>query len=329
MVINIAKNVANPVVQQFDEQLENLLLIHEEEVKKLFEEVKCETFFTNIPENSTDSFLNKNNFRYYFIKFDHNGNIDFDKFVRNLKPIIGKYCIPRWKQKKLSDDDLYQRARQIFVNNGNTGEPGELLIYALIEGELKAPKIVSKMSLKTNPNTPVYGSDGIHLGVKNQNLLLIFGESKLISDRKQAISNALSSIQDFIYKKDPGRLTMQQFELDIVLSNQIDVDEPLRGQLMGILDPYNRDGQMPSKYVCFIGYDQASGLRKNFSNDREFLNGISKDMIQKTIDVINDLFNEEQFRPIKGLDFEFFIVPFNTLENFRTYFIDQIVMGIE
>ncbi len=55
--------------------------------------------------------------------------------------------------------DLFKKAQR---NTKRTGEFGEVIAYLLIEYVLKAPQLVAKMSLKTNRQMPVHGSDGIH-----------------------------------------------------------------------------------------------------------------------------------------------------------------------
>lgn len=79
--------------------------------------------------------------------------------------------------------------------NETNGEGGEVLLYAMLEAVTGAPKLLSKMSLKTNNEMPVFGSDGLHiLKVDDANYQLIFGESKMYGDLGQAISNAFNSM---------------------------------------------------------------------------------------------------------------------------------------
>ena len=101
------------------------------------------------------------------------------EFVEYLYDCLIPYCLPKSKVRdalqgidpaldyhrivRLGDD-----AKSLFIKAKNQlesgGEPGELILYALLEWVLKAPRLVSKMYLKTNNNMPVHGTDGIHLG---------------------------------------------------------------------------------------------------------------------------------------------------------------------
>ena len=85
-----------------------------------------------------------------------------------------------------------------------SGEGGEVLLYAFLEAHLGAPKILSKMELKTDANDYVKGADGVHLlQVGADSYQLIFGESKMYGDAKTrknssinlALSAAFTSIQ--------------------------------------------------------------------------------------------------------------------------------------
>ncbi len=81
---------------------------------------------------------------------------------------------------------LHQQALELFKRankkTNRNGEFGELITYLLIESVLKAPQFVAKMSLKTNSQMPVHGSDGIHLGYDEQTgkLSLYWGESEML-----------------------------------------------------------------------------------------------------------------------------------------------------
>src|ERR1043165_9473083 len=81
---------------------------------------------------------------------------------------------------------LFKRANDATNRNG---EAGELLLYLLTEWVLAAPQIIAKMSLKTNRDMPVHGSDGVHVRYSKSDgkLLLYWGESKLYANIADAI----------------------------------------------------------------------------------------------------------------------------------------------
>ena len=76
---------------------------------------------------------------------------------------------------------------QIIIRKANNpndygagGKLGEILLYLFLENKLDAPKLLSKVELKTSGNQYVFGSDGVHLfQLDNKNFQLILGESKI------------------------------------------------------------------------------------------------------------------------------------------------------
>ena len=73
---------------------------------------------------------------------------------------------------------------------------GELLLYLFLENKLDAPKLLSKVELKTTGNQYVFGSDGVHLfQLDNKNFQLILGESKIKGILSKAVDEAFESIE--------------------------------------------------------------------------------------------------------------------------------------
>lgn len=94
---------------------------------------------------------------------------------------------------------LSRKAREKFLDYlRNKGELGELLLYCFLETHLNAPKILSKLELKTSTGHYVNGADGVHfLQLDNGNYQLIFGESKTIRSLTAALTDAFKSIYEF------------------------------------------------------------------------------------------------------------------------------------
>ena len=84
------------------------------------------------------------------------------------------------EQYKNKPATLTRKAKEKFIDYvRNKGELGELLLYCFLETHLQAPKVLSKLELKTSTSHYVNGSDGVHLlKLDNGDYQLIFGESK-------------------------------------------------------------------------------------------------------------------------------------------------------
>jgi hypothetical protein len=49
------------------------------------------------------------------------------------------------------------------AGQGEVGELGELLLYCFLESHINAPKILTKLEIKTSNQMDVNGADGVHL----------------------------------------------------------------------------------------------------------------------------------------------------------------------
>jgi hypothetical protein len=76
---------------------------------------------------------------------------------------------------------LFQRAVAKLSQHTAKGELGEMILFTLLDVYLGAPKILSKVSMKTSRRMPVYGADAVHAQYVNGALRLYLGESKVYS----------------------------------------------------------------------------------------------------------------------------------------------------
>lgn len=132
----------------------------------------------------------------------HNQNFDTSSLIDELSDSIVSYCLSQADYDELYNNHnvgkMYRQAVNLFRDyTTNKGELGELILYSFLESHLKAPKILSKMRLKTSTNDYVKRSDGIHmLKLDDENYELIFGESKMYESLNDGIKDAFSSINE-------------------------------------------------------------------------------------------------------------------------------------
>ena len=153
---------------------------------------------------------------------------------------------------------LESRARALFIKANQTtnrnGEAGELLLYLLTEWILGAPQLIAKMALKTNPNMPVHGADGVHVRYResDKKLLLYWGESKLYADVGEAITAAAKSISEAL---KPQKL---QHEINLVQQN-IDfsgLKPEEKEALLRYLNPFEESyNERHDVTTCLVGFD--------------------------------------------------------------------------
>lgn len=135
-----------------------------------------------------------------------NNQFCYDDLITKLYNAVLHFSLSRKQFNEFTNDGRYGELSRAAVEKFrdyevNDGEAGELLLYCFLESHLKAPKILTKLEIKTSQNDYVKGSDGIHLlKVSDSNYQLIFGESKLDENLTTSITNAFKSIHDFIHR---------------------------------------------------------------------------------------------------------------------------------
>lgn len=151
---------------------------------------------------------------------------------------------------------LYDEARSLFTDIENSGEGGELLLFAIAERVLRLPQLMCKMNLKTNTRMHVHGADGVHGTVDPDSgrLALYWGESKIYGDATTAIRDCLASIAPMLLEIGPHGQSTRDLQL---LDRAIDLnDDSLEEALRKYLDP--RDPaflELEIRGLCLVGFD--------------------------------------------------------------------------
>lgn len=147
--------------------------------------------------------------------------------------------------------DLFKRAQKTTKRNG---EAGELLLYLMTEWILEAPQLLAKMSLKTNRQMPIHGSDGIHVKYSSStsSLHLYWGESKIHSNVSNAITDAVKSIVKSL--KDEN--IKQELSLVSRYIDFVDLDEEAKANILRYFDPFDPlSNKRLNITTCLIGFD--------------------------------------------------------------------------
>ena len=165
----------------------------------------------------------------YSVQRDAHGRVRIDALVDHLKHRIVDYAIPRTTIEEAvaqasiggatgAITKLYEKARSLFTDLANTGEGGELLVFAIAESIFGLPQILCKMSLKTNTRMHYHGADGVYAEVRDDGgFNLYWGESKVFGDPTEAIRDCLKSLSPFLLEPDSSNADREQ---DIWLINE-------------------------------------------------------------------------------------------------------------
>ena len=198
------------------------------------------------------------------LKLDGNGRPRTEDLVKVIAEHVLDYAIPRSHIREADEEfqrsrstqklvRLADEARSLFTDLEQSGEGGELLLFALAEKLLRLPQLICKMSLKTNTRMHVHGADGLHAGVDpaTGKLLLYWGESKIYGDVTGAVRECLASIRPMLAEYSSGQRDLQ------LLQRHADLDDPaLEAALKKYLDPdADEFNSLEFRGLCLVGFD--------------------------------------------------------------------------
>jgi len=258
---------------------------------------------------------------------------NYNQVVDSLLESVAHYSISRRNIQKYKNSpmSLSKKARELFKDyKRNTGELGEFLLFSFLEGHLDAPKVLSKLELKTATNMFVHGSDGIHfLKLPDGNYQLIFGESKVYGDLTKGLRDAFSSIHDFVNETSAsGTKSGINYEKHLISSNIFNEtwtkeEETFIEQL--IYPTSDSEFEVDDAFGIFIGFEiNISKEEKKLSNsefrikiDEKINNIVSRklDNIEKYIE------NKELF----GYSFYIYIMPFTDIDTSRELILERLI----
>ncbi|HFK6936568.1 TPA: DUF1837 domain-containing protein [Listeria monocytogenes] len=251
---------------------------------------------------------------------------DYKRMVDGLLESVTDFALSRKLKASYGEKQrhLEKAIREKFIEHKrNKGELGEFLLYCFLEGHLNAPKILSKLELKTSNKMYVNGSDGVHfLKLGNNNYQLIFGEAKTIKGLRDALNDAYKSIYQFKNElNDSGDSKSGiTFEKGLITSNLeketwTDTEKEF---LTTIIYPSTRnDFQVDDAFGVFIGFEINTDKEKATLSNSEFRNFVEntvKTKIENQIEHIKGLINKYE---LIGHSFYIYVLPFTELDNAR------------
>ncbi len=275
------------------------------------------------------SLENNNRLNLFTLKVKNNA-FAYNELVEELGNRLHSFALSRTEVSQLIAEGkfntLVEKAKsKLRKHSANEGELGEILLYCFLESHLNAPKILTKLELKTANNDYVKGADGVHLlKISETDYQLILGESKLNGDLKKGIYEAFGSLAKLIANK--GKKL--DFEIDLVNSQLIkeSVDESSYEILKKIIIPSAKDDEtyLDYSFGIFLGFDIEITKAELALSNTDFRKNIRqkiKEEIEGVVASLNYQIKKEEF---VGYNFYVFIIPFSDLENKRKEIIKDI-----
>lgn len=274
----------------------------------------------------------KNTLNLFLLKINSN-EFDYDLLEDMLIDPVIDYSISRCVKEKYKNKPatLSKKAREKFVEyTRNNGELGELLLFCFLETHLKAPKILTKLELKTSTNHYVNGSDGVHfLKLSDGNYQLIFGESKTYKNIDQAISNAFESIYNFKHEinEKGNKKSGLRYEKSLISDNLFKETflEEERIFLENLIYPTKeRKFDVDDAFGIFIGFQIDIDEKEKAKPTSEF-----REMVKTRVDEEVKKYFEYIKKKIcdfglQGHNFYIYVLPFTDIDTQRKEIMEAI-----
>jgi hypothetical protein len=294
--------------------LNALLEVDKKDYSDLFSTVEHQIMCGEVPAASV---------RLHFIRHDAGGLVPVGKVVDTLISYITHFCFTSERRADLGEqarNRAFVEAKRLFRTSPTTGQPGELLVYFLIEAVLRAPQVLKKMLITTNPNDERKGSDGVHIRWVGEEELLevIFAEAKLYGDFDAALTSAFVSMTDF------HNSATKSLEINYFLN----AFSLLSAEQQEVIESYvegENKGKCQEVHVCLIGHTWDEYGCLNTSAKKKFLEEFegryltwAQAKMKPKLDAELAAFTHPHLR------FEFFFLPFTSVDNFRQLFLESL-----
>lgn len=229
-----------------------------------------------------------------------------NKILDELKEWENYTKVNNWKTEYEIDSDLQSLCKQ--------REIWELILFFLTEGLLKSPIALSKISLKTSNQMPVYWADWVH--ISNCWTKLIFWESKFTDSFDSWKKQSRDSLIKFSWDSPLNYISQ---EINIIWNVSSLIEEDKKWLLQCIIDPYYNEDESIDNFeyelVNFLWYKDGDYL--NFLNDWD--NSFYETKLNEKIEKLLKYYKSKESE-LNGKKITFFLFPVkNTFDILKKY----------
>lgn len=288
-----------------------------------------ESVFVEIPHSAKLELLNKNSLTIFHLNVLNN-KFSYTELFDLLKDNLGTYVLSR---REYNENPLRAISKAIsklrdIEDNGDKGaggELGELLLYLFLEHYLGAPKLLSKVELKTTANQYVFNADGIHFFNFNEdgntNYQVLVCESKLNSKLEKAIDAAFGSIKS---SKANSQFEIQLVNAELFKETFSTQDAQI---IKSMIIPNASDDNKNNIYknhafAIFIGSDYKIDATQDIYTQRKL---VGDDLLKRADDIANIINVNIKKHNLSGYSFYVYYLPFNDVAKDRKEIMSQLL----
>lgn len=288
--------------------------------------------FNKVSEEEFDV-INKNYIRMFMLNTE-NKLFNYDELYDYILPNVAKYVFSRKKFSEIENNPSKQmtiilealshlRPVNSEADKGAGGELGEILLYLFLEQDLQAPKLFSKVELKTSAKDYVKGSDGIHFkfrinGEGKKILQLVIGEAKIKNDLKDGIKEAFESINRYLSENIQDRNL-----LDTHLMEQL-VDKDEADLIKEYITSIPRK-KKETVFGIFIGY--SIEYKGTAATNDEYDRRVIEENIKQILAVKNHIIDAINNYHVSNYEFNFYFLPFLNAARDRKVIMKSLTSG--
>lgn len=215
-------------------------------------------------------------------------------FIRELKGTALSWVYSKAKYAQLWQDELSKRGGDIQNTQGYLhevmdkkfrkgcpqGQFGELLLFNFIQHFFRAPPLLRKMSITTNPSVERHGADAIHYKETHDEKIFILGESKCYASKYQFNAALKASIESIFTSFD-------NIENELILYQHDDFIDPELQSVATNLKDGNISG-VRFELVCLIAYEEQKNIEA--PSEIEIKEKIEKCIAERWAGVADDIY---------------------------------------
>lgn len=216
-----------------------------------------------------------------------------------------------------SAEDLFNKAVRKLSKHTAKGELGELILFTLLDVYFNAPKILTKITFKTDRRMPVHGADAVHGQFHDGKFTLYLGESKL---RKLFVASCTDAVTSIKKAKENYAEEFDLLESHMDFTN---ISDELESKLLDLINPFT--GNDPSEFLhspCSIGFVKED-LFSSANSEDEFIKSYT-DLASK---YVRDFYSKIETKGLAIEEVSLILIPFSCVDTLVKDFIDY--MGIE
>ena len=287
-----------------------------------------DSVFTEISTGQGLNLKNNNCLRLFCLDVSNN-KFSYSGLHQFLQRNIGRYVFSRATIEQFIEDgdsdaiglkavELLRRASNP-KDTGAGGELGEILLYLFLEQKLNAPKLLSKVELKTTKNQYVFGSDGVHLlTLGDKAFQLVLGESKIVGKLESAVDDAFASIKKV---SNDASNEIRLIEKNILSES---FDDETTELIKSIIVPTKRDQSIvvDNAFGIFLGY--SIGIDATQYSNAEFRDAINDKLKNDINNIATYIERKVNESGLVGYSFYFYILPFNNALQDRAAIIQKL-----